>query len=127
MCLWCGITVTAAVAIALDGSAAALIPTFMLAFGLTLGYRLLLLGVDLAPDELVIRNSFRTWHVAREDVDGFRVGEYAGNPFVRTIYLLTRDGAIVPLEVAARPYRGARGQASLAKRMGALQGWLARP
>jgi hypothetical protein len=98
------------IAAAADGSPAVLIPLLMLAFGLTLGYRILQLSVVIGPQDLLVRNFYRTRHVARADVEGFRQGALSQQPVTRAVYVLLRDGTVFPLDVTGRPYFFGRGK-----------------
>jgi hypothetical protein len=123
MCIWCGGVLAGAIVVALHGSPAAVIPVLMLAFGLTLGYRLLRMSVTLGPEDLLVRNYFQTRRVSRAEVEGFRIGSVSTQPFRRTIYLLLGDGSVLPLDVAGRANFSGRGKAVLAERMRVLQRW----
>ena len=75
------------------------IPLLMLTFGLTLGYRIFRLSVALGPQDLLVRNFYRTRRIVRVDVEGFRQGALSQQPFTRAIYVLLRDGTVFPLDV----------------------------
>lgn len=124
MCLWCGIVLAGLIAAAADGSATVLVPLLMLAFGLTLGYRILRLSVVIGPQDLLVRNFYRTRHIARADVEGFRQGALSQQPFTRGVYVLLRDGTVFPLDVTGRPYFFGRGKELLNERIQLLQRWL---
>jgi hypothetical protein len=124
MCVWCGFTLTALIAAALSGSPATVVPFLMLAFGLTFGYRMVRMSVTLDPQALTVRNIYRTRRIAQGDIQGFRHGPMSENPFTRTIYVMLRDGTVLPLDVAGRAYFFGRGQAVLDDRMRTFQTWL---
>ncbi len=125
--IWCGIVSAGLIAAAAHGSPAVVILLLMLAFGLTFGYRIFRLSVTLRPQELLVRNLYRTRRIVRADVEGFRQGAMSQQPFTRTIYVLLRDGTVVPLDVAGRPYFFGRGKTLLEDRMQLLQRWLEQP
>lgn len=127
MCIWCGGVFGGLIAAAADGSPAVVIPMLMLTFGLTLGYRIFRLSVTLGPQDLLVRNFYRTRRIFRADIEGFRHGAMSQQPFMRTIYVLLRDGTVFPLDVAGRPSFSARGKALLEDRMQLLQRWLEQP
>jgi hypothetical protein len=74
-----------------------------LAFALTLLYRILRMSIELLPDELIVRNLFRTRRLARREVEGFRVGSYGPMSFSRCVFALLRDGTMLTLDVTLRP------------------------
>ena len=119
--VWCAGVLTAAVTIAAKGSLAAIMPIIMFAFGATIGVRICRISVAFDADVLVVRNSFRTRNLRREEIEGFRPGVMSSQPFSRTIYALLRDGSVFPLEVVGRPYRNRR---KLEERRALLQAWL---
>lgn len=96
MCIWCGSIFAGLIAAAAHGSPAAVILLLMLAFGLTLGYRIFRLSVALGPQDLLVRNFYRTRRIVRADVEGFRQGALSQQPFTRAIYVLLRDGSVFP-------------------------------
>jgi hypothetical protein len=59
------------IAAAAHRSPAMVIPLLMLAFGLTLGYRIFRLSVAVGPQDLLVRNFYRTRRIARAYVEGF--------------------------------------------------------
>jgi len=124
MCVWCGSVSAGLIAAAAHGSPATVILLLMLTFGLTLGYRIFRLSVALGPQDLLVRNLYRTRRIARADVEGFRQGALGQQPFTRAIYVLLRDGTVFPLDVTGRPYFFGRGQTLLDDRTQLLQRWL---
>jgi len=124
MCIWCGFVLAGLIAAIVNASPAVVILLLMLSFGLTFGYRLFRLSVTLYPQGLLVRNIYRTRHVARADIEGFRQGAESMQPFTRTIYVMLRDGSVLPLDVAGRRFVFGRGRALLDERMRTLQNWL---
>ncbi len=127
MCIWCGGVFAGLIAAAAHGSPAVVILLLMLTFGLTLGYRIFLLSVTLGPQDLLVRNFYRTRRIARADVEGFRQGALSQQPFTRGIYVLLRDGTVFPLDVTGRPNFFGRGKTLLDNRTQLLQRWLEQP
>jgi hypothetical protein len=127
MCIWCGSVFAGLIAAAAHGSPAVVILLLMLTFGLTLGYRSFRLSVALGPQDLLVRNWYRTRRIVRADVEGFRQGALSQQPFTRAIYVLLRDGTVFPLDVTARPYFFGRGKTLLDGRTRLLQRWLEQP
>jgi hypothetical protein len=123
-CFWGSGVLTFGIVAAVHHSPAVVISLLMLAFGLTLGYQIFRLSVTLNPDDLLVRNYYRTRRVPRADIEGFRVGSLSGQPFGRTVYLLLRDGAVLPLDAAGRMPLSGRGKAAMQDRLRSLQHWL---
>jgi hypothetical protein len=126
-CLWCGGVFAGLIAAAVHGSPTVLILLLMLAIGLALGYRLFRLSVALGPRDLVVRNYYSTRRIPRADVEGFRQGALSQQPFMRVIYVLLRDGTLLPLDVTGRPSFLGRGNSLLEDRLQLLQRWLEQP
>jgi hypothetical protein len=126
-CIWCGSVFAGLIAAAAHGSPAVLILLPVLAFGLTLGYRIFRLSVALGPQDLLVRNFYRTRRIVRVDVEGFRQGAISQQPFTRAIYVLLRDGTVFPLDVTGRSYFFRRGKTLLDDRTQLLQRWLEQP
>ena len=122
-CIWCGFVLPGLIAAVINGPPAIVILLPMLAFGLTLGYRTFRLSVTLGSEELLVRNFSRTQRVIRAEVEGFRMGDVSRRPFGRTIYVLLRDGTVLPLDVAEHQARYGFGK--LENQMQSLQQWLA--
>jgi hypothetical protein len=127
LCIWCGGVLAGLIAAAAHGSPAVMFLLLMLAFGLTLGYRIVRLSVAIGRQDLLVRNLYRTRRIARADIVGFRQGALGQQPFTRAIYVLLRDGTVFPLDVTGRPYFFGRGQRLLDNRAQLLQGWLGQP
>lgn len=126
-CIWCGSVFAGLIAAAVHGSPAVVILLIMLTIGLTLGYRIFRLSVALGPQDLLVRNYYRTRRIARADVEGFRQGALSQQPFTRAIYVLLRDGTLLPLDVTGRPIFFGRGTTRLEDRQQLLQRWLEQP
>jgi hypothetical protein len=126
-CFWCGSVFAGLIAAAAHGSPAVLILLLVVAFGLTLGYRIFRLSVALGSQDLLVRNFYRTRRIVRAEVEGFRQGALSQQPFTRGIYVLLRDGTVFPLDVTARPYFFGRGKRLLDDRTQLLQRWLEQP
>ena len=127
VCIWCGSVFVGLIAAAVHGSPTVVILFLMLTFGLTLGYRIFRLSVVLGPQDLLVRNFYRTRRIARADIEGFRQGGLSQQPFTRVIYVLLRDGTVFPLDVTGRPYFFGRGKTLLDDRTRLLQSWLEQP
>jgi len=127
ICIWCGSVSAGLIAAAAHGSPAAVILLLMLAFGLTLGYRIFRLSVTLGPHDLLVRNFYRIRRIVRADIEGFRQGALSQQPFTRAIYVLLRDGTVFPLDVTGRPYYFGRGKTLLDDRTQLLERWLEHP
>ncbi|MBO0830601.1 MAG: hypothetical protein J2P28_08015 [Actinobacteria bacterium] len=124
--LCCGVLAYLILA-AVDGSPAVVIPLVMLAIGLTICYRVFRLSVALRPQDLLVRNYFRTRRIARADIAGFCQGAVGHRPFTRMIYVLLRDRTVLSLDTTARPCLFGLGATLLEDRMQLLQRWLEQP
>lgn len=103
----------------------AVIAALMLAGVVAFTYRMIRVSMIFSPDELVVRNFFRTRQVARTDVEKIQMGAITDWPFRGNITLLLRDGAVLPLDIAGRrlPLTG-RGRAVVDERRRRLQSWI---
>ena len=125
--VWSGAVLAGFVAFALKGNPGLIILGLMATFGLTFGYRMYSLGAVASEEELLAHNLYRTKRLRRSDIEGFRIGSAGLQiPFGKTIYALTRDGSIVPLDVLARFWLFARSRKKLESRMEELRNWLTR-
>lgn len=66
-------------------------------------------GVYLRPDELVVRNTFRTFRMPWDDVDRVDVGR-AGRPSLPCVVVRTTSGQAVPLWCLQPSTRGRKGE-----------------
>jgi hypothetical protein len=113
--VWCGFLVT----FLLDTGSP--LPVLMLAFGATIVYRTVRLGVFADVDGLRVRNNFSTKRFAWSEVEDFRLGPPSmGLPVGKVIHVLLRDGTIMALDVTTRPF----GRAKLERNLVALRSWL---
>lgn len=122
--VWCGFVLFGFVAALLDGSAVALIPLGMFAFGATLAYRLLSLSVVATEEELIIRNYLSTRRLPRGQVESFRIGSPSMGSFGKAVMVLLRDDTVVSMDATARPFRGLGGQRQLDAAITRLREWL---
>jgi branched-subunit amino acid ABC-type transport system permease component len=122
---WCGLVTFGLVEALLHQPSVAIIPAAMLAFGLTLTYRMFRISAISHGDTLTIRNYFATKRLMRSDVEDFRIGRPSNQPIGKTIHLLLRDKGILAIDAAARPYVTRRGKLQLARRQAELEAWLA--
>ena len=121
---WCGGVGFGFVDALVHRSAAAVIPAVMLAFGVTLTSRLLLIGAITEDDSLIVRNHFVTRRLARSDIEEFRIGRVANQPINETIHILLRDRRILTIEAAVWPRFTRRGKQRLAQWQADLEMWL---
>lgn len=124
---WCGTVTVFVVVLATKGAGAVFVPILMLAFGVTLAYRLWRLGVSAHGDELVVRNHFRTRRLRRAEVEGFRMAPAEQLPFTGALYVLLRDDTLMRLDVTIRPTIRRFGKATLETQLAELRRWLAQP
>jgi hypothetical protein len=122
--VWCGFVIFGFVAAVVAGSPAALIPLGMLAFGATLGYRLLNLSVVATEEELIIRNYLSTRRLPRGQVESFRIGSPSMGSFGKAVMVLLRDDTVVSMDATARPFRSFGGQRQLDAAITRLRQWL---
>ena len=106
--VWCGtLAIGSFVSFSEGVSVFALVPIIMLAYGLFMFWRMWGIGVRSSGDELVLRNSFSTRTVRRNDIEGFRFGQWM-SPWHLVIFMMTRD-QIQPLHVTMHaPFAGKR-------------------
>ncbi|HEX2274138.1 MAG TPA: PH domain-containing protein [Acidimicrobiales bacterium] len=112
---------------ALVGGAWAALPVglAMLAWGGFFIGRMSRLAVIAEEQELVVRNLFRTHHIPRSAIEGFRIGNPPPMmPFGKTIHVLVRDEAIVTADVFMASGLTGRGRRSLEARLQQLREWL---
>ena len=119
--VWCGIVGSAAIALAVGGHLAALVPAAMLVIGGLIGYRTFRLSVQAHADELVVRNSLRSLTLRRNDIEEFRIGGPAS--FGKSIHVLLVDGDLLPLEVTTTLGLLGRGRARQQEQLRSLQRW----
>ena len=121
---WCGIVFFGFVEALLHRATVAIIPGVMLAFGITLTYRLFRVSAIAEDDALTVRNYFTTKRLARSDIEEFRIGRASNQPVGKTIHILLRDKGILAIDAAARPCVTRRGKMHLAQRQASLDTWL---
>jgi hypothetical protein len=122
--VWCGAVLFGLVAALIHRLSVAIIPAGMLAFGVTLTYRLFRISAVADRDTLTVRNYFTTKRLARSDIEEFRIGRASNQPIGQTIHVLLRDKGILAIDAAARPYATRRGKLQLAERQAKLEAWL---
>jgi apolipoprotein N-acyltransferase len=119
---WCGILVTGLIA---TGAGIAVFAVPMLAFGMTLCFRLFRLGVDADAAGLMVRNNFRTKRFTWDEIEGFRIGSpQMGMPFGKVIHTLLRDGEIFTLDVTMRPWMIPGARHKLDSYLASLRAWV---
>jgi hypothetical protein len=104
--VWCGFVTLALVAAIGSGSPGAMIPLIMLCFGATFMTRIFILTVVADQRGLLVRNLFRTRQFGWGQVEDFRIGASSGFRGRKSIYVLLRDGEILPLEVTNPRFYG---------------------
>jgi hypothetical protein len=124
MTVWCGSVLAGFVAAVTAGSVAVFIPLVMLAFGGWIGYRLFNLSVVATSQELIIRNYLATRRVAKDQVEGFRVGSPSMGSLGRAVVTLIRDDTAVSMDATARPFRWLGGERQLNQALSELRDWL---
>ena len=67
-------------------SLASLVPLAMLAFGATIVYRTLRMGVDADEHGLVVRNGLRARRYSWHDIEDFRLGRPSGMPVGHVLF-----------------------------------------
>lgn len=96
----------------------------MLAGGITLGYRLLRLGVVADGDTLVVRNHWRTYHVSRLEVEAFTEQHGSNNvPWGRSVQVVLTDRTSIGMDVTQTGL-GA-GRERMRERLEQLRAWRA--
>lgn len=97
----------------------------MLAFGASLGYRMLRMGVTASGDVLIVRNQWQTRTLARRDIEGFRTGSAgaASFPGSRAVVVLLRDDSVLPLDVTSLALPIPRSRHRHQGRLEQLQAW----
>jgi hypothetical protein len=126
MCIWCTFALASLIAAAINSSPGAAIALVILVFGPSFIYGIFRVSVVLDAESLLVRNFWqRRRHIARSDVEGFRLGPISGQRSRQTIYVLLRDGTVLPLDVAGSPYVAfTGGPERLEFQMLSLQQWL---
>jgi hypothetical protein len=126
MCVWCSFLLAGLISAAINAPLAVLIPLVMLVFGLGFTYRIFRASVTLGSEALLVRNFSQARRIPRTDIEGFRLGAVSQwrSRQTQTIYVLLRDGTVLPLDVAGNGYAPTGGSARLASLMLSLQNWL---
>jgi hypothetical protein len=125
MCVYCSFLLAGLIDAAINAPLAVVIPLAMLVFGLGFCYRIFRVSATLDSTALLVRNFSQARRIPRTDIEGFRLGPVSGWWSSRqTIYVLLRDGTVLPLDVAGNRYAFTGGSALLASRMLSLQHWL---
>ena len=124
MTVWTGFVLAGVVAAVAAETVAAVIPLVMLVFGGWIGYRLFNLSVVATPQELIIRNYLATRRVAKDQVEGFRVGSPPMGSVGKAIVTLIRDDTVVSMDATARPFRWLGGERQLNRALSDLRDWL---
>jgi len=124
--VWCGAFGAAAVAAVVATSPVIVIPVLALAFGASVGARILRLSVATDGDELVIRNHSSTRRVPRRDIREFEIAApRTPIPLGRTVQATLTDGSAVVIDVLARPHLLPSSQRRLHQQLEQLTAWLA--
>ena len=124
--VWLGFVLAFLVgAVAAGRSSGAIVSVFMLAFGGWLGLRLFSLSVVATRQELVIRNYLTTRRIAKDHVEGFRIGSPSMGTFGRAVVALVPEDTVVSLDATARPFRWLGGERQLDSALSALRAWRA--
>ncbi|WP_457113104.1 PH domain-containing protein [Marmoricola sp. URHA0025 HA25] len=74
----------------------------MLACGVVALYGEYRVCVVTRADRLIVRNRFRRYEMAPENIAGFRIGPTGWDPFRESVHVRTRDGQDVELAVTRR-------------------------
>ncbi|MEA2826269.1 MAG: hypothetical protein QOG43_708 [Actinomycetota bacterium] len=102
------------------------IPVLMLAFGVTVAYRTVHLGVTADERGLLVRNTARTRRLERSEIEDFRIGDAPmGIGRGQAVHVLLGNGSVMALDVTMRPWLLRRGRAKLEGHLAALRSWLA--
>lgn len=123
---WCAAFGPPAVAALIARNPVAVVPLLALAFGASLGARLLRLSVTAEGEELVVRNVSGNRRLHRDEIRDFEMaGPRTPIPLGRTVQASLHDGAVVVLDVLARPHLLPSSQRRLSVQLDELRGWLA--
>lgn len=128
MSLWCGLLIAGGVrALRGNPSPAVLVLVFMLAVGVTLGYRQFRMSVVAEGDTLVVRNNWRTFRWSRQEVDSFIEARGGNNvPWGRSAQVVLADRTAVTLDVTQTMGLGTGGSQRLQERLEQLRAWKGR-
>ncbi len=124
LAVWSGFLSIGFVLLLIHGSPVALVPALMLAFGLTLGYRMFRLSVVADEHGLTVRNYYTTKRLAKSDIEEFRIGRASNQPMGKTIHILLQDKEILSIDAASRVSITDRGKRRLTERLTNLETWL---
>ena len=93
-------------------------------FGVGLGYSLLRLGVRSGPDGvLVVRNSFSSRRLTREEIEGFQIGTNSGGRLGQSgVQAVLHDGTAYGFDVCRTPF--GFGSQRLNNQLDQLNAWL---
>lgn len=130
--LWCSFGLFIAVVLAASGSPLALIPVAMVILGGGIGFRLVHLRALTQADELLVRNYFRTYRLARERIKDFSIDRYGGVSvaphsvsigWTFVIEARLSDDKLIPLEVTRWPRLAPRTSTTLERQLAGLRSW----
>jgi PH (Pleckstrin Homology) domain-containing protein len=107
-----------------SGVSDALVVLFMIPIGVAIAMRAALQVVVADDSGLFVRNFYRTRRFSWSDVEEFRIGTPAMQPFGKVIHVLLRNGEFFALDVSMRPWFFGRGKAKLEETVTRLRSWL---
>lgn len=85
--------------------------------------RAMRVAIAAAGDTLIVTNSAAVRRLQRQEIEGLRTGTVGGRPrWVRTGYLLLRDGTVLPLDAVGVGWRGDK--ALFAAKLERLRRWI---
>lgn len=101
MTVWCGLLITGGIrALRSNPSPVLIVLVFMLAVGVTLGYRMFRMSVVAEGDTLLVRNTWRTFRWSSRDVHSFNEVRGSNNvPWGRSAQVILADRTAVNLDV----------------------------
>ena len=98
------------------------------AYGGFILWRMFHLGLIAYPEEIVVRNAFKTRRLPKQSVDGFRIGSPTMPlSFGRTILVLVSDDTAVSADALVWTGIGKRGNARLEHLLAQLRDWRGAP